>query len=229
MSPSELKLSPYQVRVLGALIEKEITTPEYYPLSLNALLNACNQKSSRDPVFELSQRDVLEALDGLEDLAYTASVHDGRVTKYEHRIRTVFQLRRDEAAVLCLLLLRGAQTPGEIRSRVDRLYTFDDLASVTATLDRLASRSAGGLLPEDAKTALATQPLVAVLLRAPGAREVRYQHLFEGPAAISDLTQNVARPSADNNSAEASIAEIRERLKDLELRVAQLEQSRIDR
>ena len=130
-----------QVRVLGALMEKEIVTPETYPLSLNALLAACNQRSSRDPVMELTEEEVRQALHGLEDLGLTAVVRDSRVAKYEHRARTVLNLRRDETAVLCLLLLRGPQTPGELRARADRLYSFDDLEAVQSTLERLAARA----------------------------------------------------------------------------------------
>ena len=134
-----MHLDPIQLRVLGSLIEKEITTPENYPLSLNALINACNQRSSRDPVLDLTEEEVRQALHTLEDLALVTPVRDARVPKYEHRIRTVLNLRRDETAVLCLLLLRGPQTPGELRSRADRLYTFDDLAAVQSTLERLAA------------------------------------------------------------------------------------------
>src|ERR1700710_473233 len=135
-----MQLSPIQLRVLGSLIEKEITTPENYPLSLNALINACNQRSSRDPVLDLDEESVRQALHALEELGLTSPYRDARVTKYEHRIRTVLNLRRDETALLCLLLLRGPQTPGELRSRADRLFTFDDLAAVVAALDRLAAR-----------------------------------------------------------------------------------------
>ncbi|GGA74352.1 hypothetical protein GCM10011507_27190 [Edaphobacter acidisoli] len=175
-----MTLDPIQLRVLGSLIEKEIATPENYPLSLNSLINACNQKSSRDPVLSLTEDEVRQALHTLEDLALVAPVHDGRVPKYEHRIRTVLNLRRDETAALCLLMLRGPQTPGEIRSRADRLYTFDDLAAVQATLDRLAARNNGEEDP--AKTG----PLTVQLPRQPGSREARYAHLL---GTAPDLTQ----------------------------------------
>lgn len=176
-----MTLDPIQLRVLGSLIEKEIATPENYPLSLNSLVNACNQKSSRDPVLSLTEDEVRQALHTLEDLALVAPVHDGRVPKYEHRIRTVLNLRRDETAALCLLMLRGPQTPGEIRSRADRLYTFDDLAAVQTTLDRLASRNNGEEDP--AKTG----PLTVLLPRQPGSRESRYAHLL---GAAPDLAQS---------------------------------------
>src|SRR6201991_2459126 len=135
-----LSLNAAEVRALGALIEKGITTPELYPLSLNALVNACNQRSSRDPVLDLTDDEVRQALHSLEDLDLITTAHDSRVPKYEHRIRTVLNLRRDETAVLCVLMLRGPQTPGELRGRTERLYAFEDTASVQSTLDRLASR-----------------------------------------------------------------------------------------
>ncbi len=168
-----MQLDLIQLRVLGALIEKEIATPENYPLSLNALVNACNQKSSRDPVLELAEQEVRQALHSLETLELVAPAHDSRVPKYEHRIRTVLSLRRDETAVLCLLMLRGPQTSGELRSRADRLYSFEDLAAVQSTLDRLAARNADD-------EGAATGPLTAILPRQPGSRESRYVHLLGG-------------------------------------------------
>src|SRR5271163_1336732 len=169
------RLDQIQLRVLGSLIEKEIATPENYPLSLNALLNACNQRSSRDPVLDLTEEEIRQALHTLEDLSLVTTVRDARVPKYEHRIRTVLNLRRDETAVLCLLMLRGPQTPGELRSRADRLYTFDDLASVQSTLDRLAGRPASDEAGTDPTS---TGPLTTILPRQPGSREARYAHLL---------------------------------------------------
>src|ERR1700749_3263620 len=171
-----MQLDPIQLRVLGSLIEKEITTPENYPLSLNALVNACNQRSSRDPVLDLDEEEIRQALHSLDDLALVAPVRDARVPKYEHRIRTVLNLRRDETAILCLLMLRGPQTPGELRSRADRLYSFDDLAAVQSTLDRLASRT-----DTDEAGNPNTGPLTTVLPRQPGSREARYTHLLGAP------------------------------------------------
>ncbi len=164
-----MTLDSLQLRVLGSLIEKEIATPENYPLSLNALVNACNQRSSRDPVMDLTEDQVRQTVHSLEELHLVAPVRDSRVPKYEHRARTVWSLRRDETAVLCLLMLRGPQTPGELRSRSDRLFSFEDLAAVQATLDRLAARSEadGG-----------TGPLTTVLARQPGSRESRFCHLI---------------------------------------------------
>src|SRR3984957_7196208 len=168
-----MTLDPVQIRVLGALIEKEIVTPENYPLSLNALVNACNQRSSRDPVMDLTEEEARQALHTLEDMGWTAVVRDSRVAKYEHRVRTVLNLRRDETAVLCLLFLRGPQTPGELRARADRLYSFDGLEAVESTLTRLMAPAAEG------ETAM--RPLAVMLPRQPGSREARYAHLLGGP------------------------------------------------
>ncbi len=189
-----MPLDPVQLRVLGALIEKEIATPESYPLSLNGLVNACNQRSSRDPVLDLGEDEVRQALHSLEELALVSRVLDSRVPKYEHRARTVLNLRRDETAMLCLLLLRGPQTPGELRSRAERLYTFDDLGSVQSTLERLAGR------PVDEGTGIFAGPLTAILPRQPGSREARYTHLLGGPAD----TSAGHRPAAMGGAGEAA-------------------------
>src|ERR1700737_243315 len=135
-----LILPEVETRVLGSLIEKDITTPDYYPLSLNALVNACNQKNNRDPVMTLGEEAVHEALVTLQEkrLAGPASGADSRVTKYEHRLQEVFNFDRREIAILCVLLLRGPQTPGELRSRTERMYHFAALADMLSTLDRLA-------------------------------------------------------------------------------------------
>ncbi len=218
-----MTLDPVQARVLGALIEKEIVTPENYPLSLNALVNACNQRSSREPVMDLTEEQVQQALHRLDDLGLTATVRDSRVAKFEHRARTVFNLRRDETAVLCLLLLRGPQTPGELRSRSDRMYTFDGIEAVDSTLARLSASPEGADL--QGNSAPGTQsshplhPLVVVLPRLPGSREARYAHLLGGPveAAVqppSRAMQASSTPRAD--------AEVLERIARLESEVAEL-------
>jgi uncharacterized protein YceH (UPF0502 family) len=223
-----MHLDPIQLRVLGSLIEKEITTTENYPLSLNALVNACNQRSSRDPVLDLTEEEVRQALHSLEDLALVAPVRDTRVPKYEHRIRTVLNLRRDETAVLCLLLLRGPQTPGELRSRADRLYSFDDLAAVQSTLERLAARPAADAAGNE------TGPLTAILPRQPGSREARYAHLLGDPPNLTSPHHSGAavqanQPStSDTNSQrlarmEAEIASLTKALEELRHRIELLE------
>jgi uncharacterized protein YceH (UPF0502 family) len=163
----DLRLTEIEARVLGALVEKEITTPEYYPLSLNALVNACNQKSNREPVMNLSEEDVTQAIRRLSDmeLAGAANTTDSRVRKYEHRLQEAFNFTRPETAVLCVLLLRGAQTLGELRGRTERMHHFDDLSDVQSALQKLMSRE---------------PPLVKVLPRQPGTKESRYVHLMSG-------------------------------------------------
>jgi len=222
-----MTLDPIQLRVLGSLIEKEIATPENYPLSLNTLVNACNQRSSRDPVLELTEDEVRQALHSLEDLGLTTPNRDSRVPKYEHRIRTVLNLRRDETAVLCLLMLRGPQTPGELRSRADRLFTFDDLAAVQSTLERLALRDA-------ANDSANTGPLTTLLPRQPGSREARYAHLLGDVPDLSPPHQAASARDASTQTAthstairlaqmEAEIASLSEALQALRARVDLLE------
>jgi uncharacterized protein YceH (UPF0502 family) len=178
-----VELNVVEARVLGALIEKEINTPEYYPLSLNALVNACNQKSSREPVMELSEADVRTALFELDQLGLVRTIAESRATKFEHRVRDVLNLRRDEVAVMCLLLLRGAQTSAELRARTERMYSFDDNAAVMTVLERLAGRE---------------EPLTQLMARQPGAREARWVHLLSGPveagAGVMEAHVSGARP-----------------------------------
>ena len=163
----DILLNEVEVRVLGALVEKEITTPEYYPLSLNALVNACNQKSNREPVMQLTEDTVRDALLSLQEkrLAGPASGADSRVTKYEHRLES-FNFSRREIAVLCVLLLRGPQTPGELRGRTERMYRFEGLEQVQSALHQLMERE---------------PPLATMLARQPGTKEARYAHLLGGP------------------------------------------------
>jgi len=161
-------LSAAEARVLGALVEKEVTTPEYYPLTINALINACNQRSNREPVMNLDEDDVRQALHGLEELqlAGRARSADGRAAKYEHWLGEAFNFSRAETALVCVLLLRGPQTPGELRGRTERLQHFDEIGEVLAALQKLMER---------------TPPLAAVLPRQPGTKEPRYAHLLSGP------------------------------------------------
>lgn len=219
-----MTLAPAEQRVLGSLIEKEITTPENYPLSLNALQAAANQRSSRDPVMDLTEDELRQALHRLEELGLVNPVRDARVPKWEHRARSVLQLRRDEIAVLCLLLLRGPQTPGELRSRADRLYSFTDLDAVTSTLERLASSEPppGGT----GQSAEAIRPLVVLLPKQPGAREARYRHVLgEVPeAALAGVRAEDATGAARASSAASSDLEaLRTRVAELEARVRRLE------
>jgi uncharacterized protein YceH (UPF0502 family) len=174
-------LNEIETRVLGSLIEKDVTTPDYYPLSLNALVNACNQKNNRDPVMNLDEESVRQALETLQEkrLAGPTSSADSRVTKYEHRLQEVFNFTRGETAVLCVLLLRGPQTPGELRGRTERMHRFEDLTEVQSTLQHLMQRD---------------PPLARVLPRQPGTKESRYKHLLAGDAEVADVPDlNVAR------------------------------------
>ena len=216
-----LQLSAVEARVLGALMEKEVTTPEYYPLSLNALLAACNQKSSREPVMQLSERDVETALRSLDAMELVRADHGSRVERYENRARTVLHLRRDETALLCLLLLRGPQTPGELRGRADRLFEFEDVAQVSAALQRMAAVG-----DENSQR---VEPLVRMLPRQPGSREARFAHLLTDATAVdADAATGVAVEKAGGgvrlsdgdaerlNALEAAVAALTERVRQME-------------
>jgi len=207
-------LTEIEARVLGALIEKDITTPDYYPLSLNALVNACNQKNNREPVMTLDESAVRDALSSLQEkrLAGPASGADSRVTKYEHRSQEVFNFDRREIAILCVLLLRGPQTPGELRGRTDRMYHFEALDDVVATLDRLAHRE---------------HPLVVMLARQPGTKESRYAHLLSGEPPAVEVAQPPLQASAGSNpvadrvaALEAEVAALRSELTEIQQQMA---------
>ncbi len=203
-------LNAAEARVLGSLMEKEGTTPEYYPLSLNALVNACNQKSSREPVLSLPEAEVRGALFALEERQLVRVLADARVPKFEHRVRDGLgepNLRRDEVAVLCLLLLRGPQTAAELRARADRLYAFDDQAAVMATLERLGGRG---------------EPLVRAMGRQPGAREVRWRQLLMGAGDEETVVSGAGAASvdrADESGLGARVALLEERVRVLEERL----------
>ncbi len=191
-----MDLTAVEARVLGALIEKEITTPEYYPLSLNALVNACNQKNNREPVMVLDDVEVRQALHGLEDDRLAGAVRgDGRVPKYEHRVQEVFNFTRGEIAVMCVLLLRGPQTPGELRGRTERMYKFDELSDVQSVLQKLMTRD---------------PVLVKVLPRAPGTKEVRYAHLLSGD--VEGFEAPAREVVAYTSSSSSSYAEVSPRV-----------------
>ena len=206
-----IELSQNEARVIGCLIEKEITTPDQYPLSLNALTNACNQKTNRDPVLELSEAAVQQSLDTLMKKYLTSDKsagYGGRVTKYKHRFcNTEFgslKFSKQELGIICVLMLRGAQTPGELRSRTNRLCEFSDTNHVESTLKTLMSREDG--------------PFVARLPRAAGARESRYAHLFSG------LIESVEEPAASGESPANSVpgGSLAERVQRLENLVEEL-------
>jgi hypothetical protein len=202
------------VRVLGALIEKEITTPDYYPLSLNALTNACNQKSNRHPTMALDEAAVREALDSLNQkgLAGPTSTAEGRVTKFGHRAQEVFNFDRRVTALLCELMLRGPQTLGELRAHAERMYRFDDLATLEAALLKLSERE---------------PPLVKKLPRLPGTKEPRYAQLLAGEkpewTAVAEPVAVAAAHAPDDRipSLETEVAELKRQLNDLQQQFAQ--------
>jgi uncharacterized protein YceH (UPF0502 family) len=179
-------LNEVEVRVLGSLVEKQITTPEYYPLTLNALTNACNQKSNREPVVSFSEPTVTQAIESLREknLVYVFYGSTSRVPKYKHMMPEVLQLNPRELAVLCVLMLRGAQTTGELKERTGRLADFTALGEVEETLASLSAR-------ED-------QSLVVRLARQPGQKEARYAHLLAGDYPADQLIE--AAPSEDRST-----------------------------
>jgi uncharacterized protein len=204
-----MELSDVEVRVLGSLIEKEITTPEYYPLSVNALLNACNQKSNREPIMNLDENTVRNALRSLTERAMARSASgDSRVVKFEHRLNELYNFHRHEIAVLCVLLLRGPQTPGELRNRSERMYAFENLHAVQAALNLLMRRE---------------PPLAKILPRQPGTKESRYMHLMSG-----DISPAEEAPSGDMPTAaavtrpEGNPSEDADRIRNLEDEIMQL-------
>lgn len=208
-------LNAAEIRVLGSLVEKAVTTPDYYPLTLNALTNACNQLTNRDPVVAFDETTVVRALDGLRDkrLAAMFSGAESRVAKYKHTLTDAILLTPAEVALLCVLMLRGPQTVGELRTRAERLFVFDTLPEVEGTLNALASRQ--------------PQPLVAKLSRQPGTKESRFAQLLGGPieTATPAATESGPRPEpatlvvrAENEriaKLETEIAGLRQELADL--------------
>ncbi|EOW2076325.1 YceH family protein [Vibrio mimicus] len=205
-----IQLSPLEARVIGCLIEKEVTTPDHYPLTLNSLTTACNQKSNREPVLSLSEAEVQDTVEALiaRRLVSDESSFNSRTSKYQHRFcNTEFgdlKLNEQELGLICCLLLRGAQTPGELRTRTNRLCNFSDVKETEAVLDRLANRDSGAL--------------VVKLPREPGKRESRYHHLFCGEV---DMTAFAA--SAENEGATSSqLAELEQEVAALREEVAEL-------
>jgi uncharacterized protein YceH (UPF0502 family) len=210
----DIVLNEVETRVLGALIEKDITTPDYYPLSLNALVNACNQKNNRDPVMNLDEDAVRQALESLQQnrLAGPARGADSRVTKYEHRSQEVFNFTRGETAIVCVLLLRGPQTPGELRGRSERMHRFEELDDVQSTLQRLMQRD---------------PPLVRVLPRQPGTKESRYAQLLSGnleawdaPPAHDTTGERAPAGNYRSEGLEIEVAELRKEVEELKQQFA---------
>ena len=199
--PSPPNLTRVEARALGVLIEKASTTPDLYPLTLNAVVVAANQKTSRDPILELEPGEVGHALRTLEDKGYVAVVHGSRALRYEHRIDEALALTRRQRAVLCMLMLRGAQTQNELFVRCERLADFNGADDVRETLERLATRS---------------PPLAVRIPRQPGQREDRYAHLLCGEPEVGDASSAAA--SMPRGTLEA-------RIEALEARVAALEQA----
>ncbi|HED4170532.1 TPA: YceH family protein [Klebsiella aerogenes] len=206
------QLTAHEARIIGCLLEKQVTTPEQYPLSVNAVVTACNQKTNREPVMSLAESDVQDLLDELVKRHYlrTVSGFGNRVTKYEQRFCNSefgdLKLTAAEVAIVTTLLLRGAQTPGELRSRAQRMYEFRDMAEVESTLDNLASREGG--------------PYVARLPREPGKRESRYMHLFcDDMDSLITVVEAVSPPNDDFQARvealESEVAELKVRLDSL--------------
>jgi uncharacterized protein len=209
-----LFLNAAEARVLGALIEKDITTPDYYPLSLNALINACNQKNNREPVTNFDEETVRLALRNLSDkqLAGMARGADGRVAKYEHHLQEVYNFTRPETAILCVLLLRGPQTPGELRGRTERMHRFEHLEDVLSGLQQLMRRD---------------PPLAKALGRRPGTKEIRYAHLLSGDVEAWEPSAESAGHADDSGSAER-IAQLEQQVAALRGEVAELKQQMAD-
>ena len=211
-APMDVFLSEAEARVLGSLVEKELTTPEYYPLSLNALANACNQKSNRDPVTSLDENAVHEAVRALDKkgLAGAADNMVSRVTKYEHRLQEAYNFTRHETALLAELLLRGPQTPGELRGRAGRMHAFDDFGVVHSTLRKLMERQ---------------PPLVKVLPRQPGTKEARYAHLLCGDVETNEQPEPAVRAATSATASDAHrIASLEEQVAGLQREIAELKQ-----
>lgn len=212
-----IELTPIEARVIGCLIEKEVTTPDYYPLTLNSLTSACNQKSNREPVMNLSDSEVQEAVDSLiaRRLVSDESSFNSRASKFQHRFcNTEFgdlKLTAQEKAIVCCLLLRGAQTPGELRTRTNRLAEFTDVKEVEAVLETMSSHSSG--------------TLVVKLPREAGKRESRYQHLFSGDVDLDSYQAEAASSTPSSSKVEQleeELLALKEEVQELRALVEQL-------
>jgi uncharacterized protein len=203
-------LDPVEVRVLGVLIEKEATTPEYYPLSLNALVNACNQKSNRYPIVDYDENTVRSAIERLRSKRLAmVIIGNGRVTKYSQSISEHLNMGRRELAALCTLLLRGPQTLGEIKDRSERIFSFADLEETDRVLEKLAEWPSG--------------PLAAKLPRQPGQKEARYAHLLAGEPELDGLPETLTPGPNKLAQLETEVSELRSELSDLKRRLEELE------
>lgn len=213
------ELSLHEARVIGCMIEKEITTPDQYPLSLNALTNACNQKSNRDPVLDLNEHEVRQIVDQLmkKRLVSEQSGYGSRVPKFQHLFCNstfgTLKFSPQELGIVCELFLRGPQTPGELRSRASRLCPYADAAEVEATLARLATRADG--------------PFVVRLAREPGRRESRYAHLFSGAVSATESETAAAAPERvrDTDADTSRLGRLEARVDELEAEMAELKKA----
>jgi uncharacterized protein len=211
----EMNIDPVGVRVLGALIEKEATTPEYYPMSINALVNACNQKSNRDPVMQLSEETVLNAVKDLngKHVLWNRTVAGARVMKYEHNVKAAFNLSNQELAVMCVLMLRGPQTIGEIRLRSERQHAFETIEDAEKVVKELMSRDDG--------------PFVMELPRQPGRKEPRFVHLLSGKQWADEYAQTAETAAASVITGDSIIGiggkSTNDRISELEAMVSELQ------
>lgn len=200
-------LDPIELRVLGSLMEKQLATPEYYPLTLNALVAACNQKSNREPVMELGEDEVQRALDRLQDEKLVWRVMGGRAVRFDHNLDSVWHLKRAEKALLTLLFLRGPQTAGEMRGRSDRLQSFDTVAEVEDTLRDMAAHS---------------EPLIQRLSRRPGQKEERWAHTTGGAIVEAPIPTSSTDPEPRGEPLSARVVRLEERVEELSRALAEL-------
>jgi uncharacterized protein len=207
-------LNETEARIVGALVEKQLTTPEYYPLTLNALVNACNQKNNREPVVSYDERTVTESLERLRDrnIVYVFYGSTSRVPKYKHMLPSIYELEPPEVAVICVMLLRGPQTLGELRTRTERLYAFADLGELQQTLD--------GLIRRD-------DPLVIKFERLAGHKEARFGHLLSGPIDVEAFaaSQATAQARSGGSAAAERIEKVEEEVAALRAQVEELKQT----
>lgn len=207
MSEPSTLLSAIEARILGCLIEKEATTPEQYPLTLNAIHLACNQKTNREPIMDTSLGEVGHCMRQLDPRGLVRSQHGARAERYEHRVNTAFSLTKQQQALICVLMLRGPQTLSELMTRSERLASFSDLDDVKHTLERLSQRE---------------NPLIERIPRASGQREDRYAHLLCGPIDYSQMPVVKTNPSASSNVMEERILELESRLAEVERQLQSL-------